>query len=191
MRLLICQWNSRQSRNSAVKLRRIALKGTGMNHLGLATHDIDRTIEFYQGVLGLEPVAYYLRELGEGYMRQVFFDLGNGQTLEFAQPHNVEGIADGFDAGINEGLGCGKLFGVGLIHFAFNVESMDELEERRRRLEAAGCEILGPIDLDWLHSFYFTDPNGIQLEFAYTVKETPGEAYLEAQNSDLWKSLAN
>ena len=166
------------------------MKSRGMNHFGLMTHDIDGTIEFYQGVLGFEPMAYYVREVGDGHVRQVFFDLGNGQSLEFAQCHNIEGVPDDFDTGINDGLGVGKpAYGVGLIHFAFDVDSPEELEARKARLEAAGVAVLGPLDLDWLLSIYFLDPNGVQLEFAYTVKSVPGNSYLEPVRTDTWRQL--
>ncbi|MEM7412154.1 MAG: VOC family protein [Myxococcota bacterium] len=159
----------------------------GMNHFGLMTHDIDTTIEFYQKVLGFEPIAYYLREVGEGHLRQVFFDLGNSQSLEFAQSHGIADIADTFDAGINAGLGVRT--GVGMIHFAFDVDSLEELEARKSKLEAAGVDVIGPLDLDWLHSIYFRDPNGVQLEFSYTVKSVPGESYLEPVNTEKWREL--
>ena len=41
----------------------MTVQNRGMNHIGLITHDIDKTIDFYQNVLGFEPIAYYLREL--------------------------------------------------------------------------------------------------------------------------------
>lgn len=167
------------------------MKSRGMNHFGLMTHDIDKTIDFYRDILEFEPIAYYIRELEEGHLRQVFFDLGNGQSLEFAQNHGSSTISDDFDAGMNDGLGIGKLYGVvGMIHFAFDVESVEELNARKEKLEAVGVEVFGPLDLDWLDSIYFYDPNGIQLEFAYTKKFPPGDNYFEAAKSDQWKELA-
>ena len=167
----------------------MAVVSRGMNHIGLMTHDIDKTIDFYKNVLGFEPMAYYLRDLQPGHVRQVFFDLGNGQSLEFLQAHNVSAIPDSVDVGINEGLGIGQELGVGLIHFAFNVESMEELEARKTDLEAAGYEVLGPLDLDWMQSIYFTDPNGLQMEFAFTPKDGPSEAYLEPIKTEQWQAL--
>ena len=164
------------------------MKSRGVNHFGLVTHDIDATIEFYQGLLGFEPMAYYLREVGESRIRQVFFDLGNGQSLEFAQFHDVEAVPENFDAGINGSLGMGGL-GVGPVHFAFDVESMEELEARKKRLEGAGFAVIGPLDLDWVQSIYFVDPNGVQLEFAYTARSAPGAAYMEPAQSAEWQRL--
>jgi len=167
----------------------MAVKNSGMNHIGLMTHDIDKTIDFYQNVLGFEPMAYYLRDLQPGHVRQVFFDLGNGQSLEFLQAHNVDAIPKNVDVGINDGLGIGRQLGVGLIHFAFNVDTMDELAARKADLEEAGYEVLGPLDLDWMHSIYFTDPNGVQLEFAFTPKDGPNASYLEPVKTEQWRKL--
>ena len=166
------------------------MKSRGMNHIGLMTHDIEKTVSFYQDVLGFEPMAYYLREVAGGSLRQVFFDLGNGQSLEFAQAHSVEGIADDFDTGINNGLGVGTSLGIGAIHFAFDADSLEELDARKATLEAAGYPVLGPIDLDWMQSIYFVDPNGIQLEFACTIREVPGHAYFEPTRTEQWSELA-
>ena len=120
----------------------------------------------------------------------MFFDLGNGQSLEFLQAHNVDALPDTVDTGINRGLGIGQQLGVGLIHFAFNAQSMEELETRKADLEAAGYEVLGPLDLDWMHSIYFSDPNGVQLEFAYTPQEGPDASYLEPVKTEKWRLLS-
>ena len=163
----------------------------GMNHLGLVTHSIEETVDFYQHVLGFEPIAYYVREVNGGHLRQVFFDLGDGQSMEFAQAHDIGDIRNDYDPSINEGLGIGKSLGAGLIHFAFHTETLEELNARKESLESAGVAVLGPIDLDWVHSIYFTDPNGIQLEFACTQRFPPGEGYLDASQTELWHQLAS
>lgn len=165
------------------------MNNKGMSHFGLMTHDIDETIAFYTEVLGFEPIAYYVREIGEGHLRQVFFDLGNGQSLEFAQSHNVPGIKDEFDAGINEGLGIDPAIGIGFIHFAFRVDSMEELNAKQARLEKNGVKAIGPLDLDWMQSIYFADPNGVQLEYAYINRPVPGEEYMSPIQSDTWQRL--
>ena len=167
------------------------MRSRGMNHFGLMTHDLDRTIEFYRDVLGFDPVAFYLRENPEAnaHIRQAFFDLGNGQSLEFAQSHGMPGFGEDFDPGINEAMGTVLGFGVGAIHFAFDAASKEEVEDRKKALEANGVEVLGPIDLDWVYSIYFKDPNGVQLEFAYTVRFPPGDDYLEPVKTDTWQRL--
>ena len=60
-------------------------------------------------------------------------------------------------------------------HIAFEVPTMDALLEGKRRLEAAGVDVLGPKDHRFCQSIYFFDPNGIQLEMTVTRAEAPGE----------------
>ena len=52
-------------------------------------------------------------------------------------------------------------------HLALNVESMEELLERKKILEDAGVEVVGPTDHAFCHSIYFFDPNGHRMEFAW------------------------
>ena len=53
----------------------------------------------------------------------------------------------------------------GRVHFAFEVER-DELDAAVERVRAAGVEVWGPVDLDWMaaQSYYFYDPDGNLLE---------------------------
>ena len=65
------------------------------------------------------------------------------------------------DAGINRGLGVPGAF----YHFAFEAGSEAALDEKRNELIAKGVDVTDVVDHDWAKSIYFTDPNGIQLEF--------------------------
>jgi catechol-2,3-dioxygenase len=51
---------------------------------------------------------------------------------------------------------------------------MDALLDGKRRLEAAGVDVLGPKDHSFCQSIYFFDPNGIRLEMTART-EAPGE----------------
>jgi catechol-2,3-dioxygenase len=54
-------------------------------------------------------------------------------------------------------------------HIALRVDSEAALADAKRRLEAAGVEVLGITDHHFIKSIYFFDPNGIRLELtAYT-----------------------
>jgi catechol 2,3-dioxygenase-like lactoylglutathione lyase family enzyme len=49
----------------------------GFSHIGLSTLNLDKTIEFYQGVLGFKPVVADTIKIEEGgHLRHVFFDVG-------------------------------------------------------------------------------------------------------------------
>ena len=51
-------------------------------------------------------------------------------------------------------------------HIAFQVESVQELEETKARLQAKGIEVIGVTDHVIFKSIYFRDPNGHRLELA-------------------------
>ena len=49
-------------------------------------------------------------------------------------------------------------------HIAFRVNTVQELEDTKARLQAHGVEVLGVTDHHIFKSIYFFDPNGIRLE---------------------------
>jgi catechol-2,3-dioxygenase len=45
------------------------------------------------------------------------------------------------------------------------VDTLEHLQKAHRRLQAAGVDVVGPLDHDgWVKSIYFFDPNGARLE---------------------------
>ena len=56
---------------------------------------------------------------------------------------------------------------------ALELETEEELVGAKKRLQAAGIEVLGVTDHHIIHSIYFFDPNGIRLEL--TVKAIEDE----------------
>jgi glyoxylase I family protein len=54
-------------------------------------------------------------------------------------------------------------------HIAFRVNTVQELEDTKARLQAHGVEVLGVTDHHIFKSIYFFDPNGIRLELAAQV----------------------
>jgi len=140
----------------------------GFSHIGLSTLDLDRTREFYEGVLGMPAVRCDTIEVKEGgRIRHIFFDAGEGQLLAFMEPRGVEGIPAEYDAGINRGLGVPDAF----YHLAFEVGSVEALEAKRAALIARGVAVSPVVDHGWMKSIYFKDPNGLMLEFACTTRQ--------------------
>jgi catechol 2,3-dioxygenase-like lactoylglutathione lyase family enzyme len=138
------------------------LSKSGFSHIGVSTHDMDATIRFYEALLGFPRVVDELTHTNPGgTLRQVYFDLGQGQFIVFMEPKNVDGIPENYDTGINGALGVP----LGMYHFALNVLTLDDLESRRSRLEDQGIEVTSIIDLGHAKSVFLYDPNGIQLEF--------------------------
>jgi catechol 2,3-dioxygenase-like lactoylglutathione lyase family enzyme len=134
----------------------------GFSHIGLSTLDLDRTRDFYEHVLGFEPVRCDILKVKEGgQIRHIFFDTGHDQLIAFMEASGVPGIPAEYDAGINRGLGVPGVF----YHFAFEAGSEAALGEKRHELLAKGIDVTEVVDHDWAKSIYFKDPNGIQLEF--------------------------
>jgi len=139
----------------------------GFSHIGVATHNMDATIEFYTSTLGFRLVADHLTKVeGEGRVRQVYFDLGRDQFLVFMESKNIATIPDNFDTSINESLGTPA----GMYHLSFKENDEERLEGRRAALEKANVEVSGVIDLGHAKSIFFFDPNGLQLEFCWHVR---------------------
>ena len=92
----------------------------GFSHVGLSTLDLDKTREFYEGILGFKPViADTIKIKGGGHIRHLFFDAGRDRLIAFMEPHGIPGIPMEFDADINRGLGVPASF----YHFAFEAGS--------------------------------------------------------------------
>ncbi len=134
----------------------------GFSHLGLSTLDLDKTRDFYENVLGFNPVRCDIIKVKEGgQIRHIFFDTGRDQLIAFMEARGVPGVPAEYDAGINRGLGVPSVF----YHFAFEAGSEAALEEKREELLAKGIHVTEVVDHDWAKSIYFKDPNGIQLEY--------------------------
>jgi catechol 2,3-dioxygenase-like lactoylglutathione lyase family enzyme len=150
----------------------------GINHLALVCRDMQATVDFYEGILGMPLVKTI--ELPVGLGQHFFFDCGGGDTLAFfwfpdaAEPQ--QGIS---------GPGCRPDQGVltsaigSMNHVAFAVPP-EKIEEYQAKLRAAGVETSEianhddsefGISTEWndqvfVRSLYFVDPDGILLEFA-------------------------
>lgn len=157
-------------------------KRHGLHHIGVATHDMEATLAFYEDVLGFPAVVCETIEPPTGgCIRHAFFDTGHGELIAFMECNDVEGVAPAFDASINRGLGIGG----GVYHFAFEVPDPDALAERRSALEAHGVKVRGIVDHGWCQSIYFRDPNFLQLEFCCTTDEF-GDEHVAGRESDAW-----
>ena len=135
----------------------------GFSHIGLSTLDLDKTRDFYEGILKFNAVRCDTIKVREGgQIRHIFFDTGRDQLIAFMEARGVPGVPAAYDAGINRGLGVPSAF----YHFAFEAGSEAGLEEKRNELLAKGIDVTDLVHHeDWATSIYFKDPNGIQLEY--------------------------
>ena len=151
----------------------------GFSHIGLSTHDLDKTRAFYEGVLGFKPVVGDTITIEEGgHLRHMFFDVGGGQLIAFLEPNGVPDIPAKYDAGINRGLGVPA----GFYHFAFEAGSTAALAHKRDELRTKGVETTDIVDHGGAQSIYFKDPNGISLEYCCLVGKRPdGDEMMRGQ----------
>lgn len=141
--------------------------GNGFSHVGVATLDMDATIGFYEDILDIPRVAEQKTRIKEGGMlRQVYFEVGEGQFIVFMEPRRISGIPADFDTGINGALGLPG----GMYHLALKVLSLDDLETARKTIESHGVEVSPVIDLGHAKSIFLSDPNNIQLELCCDIR---------------------
>ena len=158
----------------------------GMHHLGLATHDMEATLDFYENILGFETrVCDLLEPESGGMIRHAFMDMGQGEMIAFMECNDVPSIAADFDAGINRGLGISG----GVIHFAFKSLDEDDLVARQAELRDKGIKVTDVVDHGWCKSIYFRDPNHLQLEYCVLSGDLTEELLVDRQSSG-WTNLA-
>ena len=127
----------------------------GVHHLALLSHDVGRTIAFYQGVLEF-PLTELFENRDYRGSTHFFFDIGNGNLLAF------------FDF---PGLDLGEYAEVlgGLHHLAISVEPQ-RWEHLRDKLRSAGVECHEMSG----SSLYFRGPDGERLEL---IADPLGDMY--------------
>jgi catechol 2,3-dioxygenase-like lactoylglutathione lyase family enzyme len=144
------------------------MSNKGFSHIGLSTLDLDKTVEFYEAVLGFKTIRFDEIPMEEGgRIRHAIMDAGRDQMIAFMEARDVPGIPKEYDAGINRGLGLPSAF----YHFAFEAGSDGALEQKRQQLITKGVKVTEVVDHDWAKSIYFKDPNGIQLEFCCITRD--------------------
>ncbi|MDQ1395589.1 MAG: hypothetical protein QOG64_848 [Acidimicrobiaceae bacterium] len=159
-----------------------AFEFQGVHHLALVCSDMERTVEFYSGVLGMPLVKTV--ELPAGMGQHFFFDIGGGNCLAFFWFPDGPGPAPGI-ASPKARPDTGELQTAvaSMNHVAFTVPA-EKIEDYRARLMAAGVdctEVANHDDSEWgisaamhegvfVRSVYFQDPDGILLEFAAWTK---------------------
>jgi catechol 2,3-dioxygenase-like lactoylglutathione lyase family enzyme len=134
---------------------RPASTARGLHHTALISSDVERTIRFYQDVLGF-PLTELIENRDYAGSSHFFFDIGNGNLLAFFD-------FPGLDVGpYAEVLG-------GLHHLAISVDPVT-WQEVVHRLDAAGV----PHEVHSDVSVYFRDPDGARLEL---IADPLGEMY--------------
>jgi catechol 2,3-dioxygenase-like lactoylglutathione lyase family enzyme len=116
---------------------------SGISELVLEVDDLEAARSFYRDVLGFEETLY-----GEGAEGRYWYLVG--ETARLGLWTEQVGLAGG-RGGLH-------------VHYAFHVDDA-EIDSLKARIEGAGAEIEGPIQLGPGRAIYVTDPDGNVVEF--------------------------
>ena len=139
----------------------------GVNHLAMVTNNMDKTIRFYRDVLGMPLVAALGSSPKTPRFRHYFFETGPNSTIAFFE---WPGMVEEF----HKPAGVPAQGRVQFDHVSFDVEDEEALLELQDQLAKAGVEVTQVIDHKFIHSIYFTDPNGIALEASVWITNPTG-----------------
>jgi catechol 2,3-dioxygenase-like lactoylglutathione lyase family enzyme len=116
---------------------------TGISELVLEVSDLEAARRFYRDVLGFEETLY-----GEGAEGRYWYLVGD--TARLGVWTEQVGLAGGR--------------GGAHVHYAFSVAD-EEVDRLKQRIESAGAQVEGPIQLGPGRAIYVTDPDGNVVEF--------------------------
>jgi catechol 2,3-dioxygenase-like lactoylglutathione lyase family enzyme len=156
---------------------RVTLKK--LNHVAWRCFDAEETCQFYENILGL-PLAHtvgsdHVPSTGEyAPYFHIFFELADGSYIAFFD------IRDGKGASVSEDMPKW------VHHFAFEVDTLDDVLAMKARLEDAGVKVIGVTDHHFIRSIYFFDPNGLRLE---VTTRTETEEYMDDAKTNAHAAL--
>jgi glyoxylase I family protein len=131
-----------------------------IDHLDLVVTDLERSLEFYRGLL--EPLGYTRTSEIEGERGERVVYLGvegarNSVSLRAA-------LSDAHDVPYDR-------YAVGIHHLCFSAPDRASVDERAEWARANGAEIeSGPAEYDYTPGYYAVflhDPDGIKLEIVH------------------------
>jgi glyoxylase I family protein len=131
----------------------------GVDHLDLVVIDLERSLDFYTGLL--RPLDYTRTSEIEGERgERVVYVGGAGVTSVSLRERQSDAHEVPYDR-----------YGVGIHHLAFAAGSRDVVDERFAWLRDRGAEIESePAEYDYTPDYYavfFYDPDGIKLEIVH------------------------
>jgi catechol 2,3-dioxygenase-like lactoylglutathione lyase family enzyme len=132
---------------------------TGVNHIALATNNMDKTIRFWRDLLGMKLVA----GLGGPGHRQYFLTISDNCYISFFEWPDVEPVQDKDPGRPFKGP-------LSLDHICICLRNENDLWALKDRLEVSEVWTSEVLDHGLINSFFSTDPNNIQLEFCCKVE---------------------
>ena len=123
---------------------------THIDHVAINTHDMEATLQFYCGALGMRLARTALT--GDG-RRHYNIAIGGGNAFAV------------FDGAALSTTGEHQLN-----HLSLEVATPAEFDEAYQRLKDHGIDVTELIERDYGKTFYFHDPNGIRLQIEVKTK---------------------
>jgi catechol 2,3-dioxygenase-like lactoylglutathione lyase family enzyme len=135
-----------------------------IDHLDLVVSDLQRSLDFYTGLL--RPLGYVRTSEIEGERgeRVVYI----GRPGGYGSVSLRERLSDAHEVPYDR-------YGIGLHHLAFSASSRAAVDERAGWLRRTGAEVeSGPEEYGYTPGYYavfFHDPDGIKLEILHRPRE--------------------
>ncbi len=126
-----------------------------LNHAVLYVRELTRSVEFYTNVMGFRVVNM----TPDGFRGAAFL-----QAPDSTNDHDLGIFELGSAAGPSE---AGRRT-VGLYHLAWEVDTLDTLEELAGKLAEAGA-LVGSSDHGTTKSLYGKDPDGLEFEVVWLI----------------------
>lgn len=131
-----------------------------VDHLDLVVTSLERSLDFYRGLLGPLGYARTSEIVGERGERVVYLGSEAGRpSISFR-----EAQSDAHEVPYDR-------YGIGLHHIAFSAPTREAVDERAEWLRAAGGTIESePREYDYepgYYAFFLRDPDGIKVELVH------------------------
>jgi catechol 2,3-dioxygenase-like lactoylglutathione lyase family enzyme len=128
----------------------------GVHHVDLVVSSIERSLPFYQGLLG--PLGYHRVGEVEGERGETIWYLSGPDTAIGLREAQAES-------------GAYDRYAVGLHHLAFEADSRAQVQERAEWVRSQPVEIESePQEYSYMpgyFAFFFYDPDGMKLEIVH------------------------
>ena len=134
------------------------IKYTGINHLAMATGDMDGTVRFWRDLLGMRLIAAF----GKPGYRHYFFEISGNDTIAFFEWPGVEPALEKEHGRPVKGPFV-------FDHVSIGVEKAEDLWALKDIISEAGFWVSEVVDHGFIYSIYSFDPNGVPIEFSWNL----------------------
>jgi catechol 2,3-dioxygenase-like lactoylglutathione lyase family enzyme len=129
-----------------------------VDHIAINTSDMEATLQFYCGLLGMRLARTALTSDGR---RHYNVEIGGGTA--FAVFDGAKPLPESTPQSLN--------------HLALTVATAREFDEAYERLQSHGVKVTDIIERSYGKTFYFHDPNGIRLQIELQTRISDQEPY--------------